>query len=78
VDETVPYLPAWQFISYDKPSLENIIIFIVTPEEELERYKEDMSQMQTKMGSTDQSRDVKQNKIIDIRLGKSTSNADDH
>jgi len=77
VDETVLYLSAWQFISYDKPSLENIQIFMVKPEEELETDK-DMSRMQTKMGSTDQSRDVRQNKITEIRLGKTTSNADDH
>lgn len=76
--ETVPYLSAWQFISDDKPSLEKFIIFKVKPEEELERDKEDMSRMQTKMGSTDQSRDVRQNKITEIRLCKSTSNADDH
>jgi len=78
VHETVPYLSAWQFVSYDKPSLENIIIFMVKPEEELDRDKEDMSRMQTKMRSTDQSRDVRQNKITEIRLCKSTSNADDH
>jgi hypothetical protein len=51
---------------------------MVKPKEELERDKEDMSQMETKMGSTDQSSDVIQNKITDIRLRKSTSNADDH
>lgn len=76
--ETVPYLWAWHFISYNKPSRENIIIFMVKPEEELGRHKEDMSQMQTKMGSTDQSRDVRQNKITEIRLCKFTSNAEDH
>jgi hypothetical protein len=75
VHETVPYLSARQYISYDKPSLENIIIFIVKPEKELERDKEDMSWMLTKMGSTDQSSDVRQNKITEIRLCKSTSNA---
>jgi hypothetical protein len=48
---------------------------MVKPEEEL---KEDMSRMQTKMDSTDQSRDVRQNKITEIKLGKNTSNADDH
>lgn len=78
MDETVPYLSAWQFISYDKPSLENIQIFMVKPEEELMTDKEDMSRMQTKIGSTDQSRDVRQNKTTEIRLGKTTSNADDH
>jgi hypothetical protein len=51
---------------------------MVKPEKELERDKEDMSRMQTKMGSTDQSRDVRQNKITEIRLCTSTSNADDH
>jgi hypothetical protein len=51
---------------------------MVKPEEELETDKEDMSRMQTKMGSTDQSRDVRQNKITEIKLGKTTPNADDH
>jgi len=51
---------------------------MVKAEEGLEKDKEDMSRMQTKMGSTDQSRDVRQNKITKIRLCKSTSNADDH
>jgi len=39
---------------------------MVKPEEELDRDEEDMSRTQTKMGSTDQSSDGRQNKITEI------------